>query len=282
MIGIFEAGGTKTEFRFGNFEETGSANGSGINPYFQSDEEIRLRLGQIIETLPEEIQKMERIFYYGAGCSKKEQANRILEILKFYFSKARIEVASDLLGSCRGLCHNNKGIVAILGTGSNACLFDGTKISDQIFSFGFWLGDEGSGGYLGKMIFKDWLLNRIPEEFEPEIESTFGYPKETALENLYSDKNPNRSIAALSKIAIRNKTHIFFKDKVEKSTLDFFNLIEPQFGKQKELPLHFTGSVAWYLKEEIKAIFEERGFKVTSIIQNPSINLFNFHMNTTL
>jgi N-acetylglucosamine kinase-like BadF-type ATPase len=277
MIGLFEAGGTKTEFRYGTAMMMKSIVGKGINPYMQTDDEIQSRILNIKESIQSDQAEIEKIYYYGAGCSKPEQANRVLVVLKSNFPNASIEIESDLLGSCRSLCTVSSGIVAILGTGSNACIFDGSKITDQLFSFGFWLGDEGSGGYLGKFLFKDWLTGKVPGEFEVDFSETFGTTKEAALEILYASKNPNRLISALSSIAIKNKAHPYFRKNIERSISDFLLVLNEKFENQKNLPVHFTGSVAWYLKDEVISIFGKNGYAVGSILQNPIENLYSYH-----
>lgn len=49
------------------------------------------------------------------------------------------------------------------GTGTNSCLYDGERITLNIDSLGFILGDEGSGGYLGKRLIRDFIRGDMPE-----------------------------------------------------------------------------------------------------------------------
>jgi hypothetical protein len=53
MVGIFEAGGTKTEVRFGDLHKETIVVGKGINPYLQSDHQIKERLVEIFESIPD-------------------------------------------------------------------------------------------------------------------------------------------------------------------------------------------------------------------------------------
>ena len=67
------------------------------------------------------------------------------EILEDYFPGASIECASDLLAAARALWGDTPGIVAILGTGSNSCSYNGVSITGNVPPGGYILGDEGGG-----------------------------------------------------------------------------------------------------------------------------------------
>jgi len=61
--------------------------------------------------------------------------------LQVVFPKADINAAIDLLGAARALLGRNAGFAAILGTGTNSCLYDGEQITHNIDSLGYMLGD---------------------------------------------------------------------------------------------------------------------------------------------
>lgn len=54
------------------------------------------------------------------------------------------------------------------------------------------------------------------------LEHILQFPKEVALERVYSDPNPNRTIASLARVAIENKNHPAFSPIIEKSLRDYF------------------------------------------------------------
>jgi glucosamine kinase len=279
MIGIMEAGGSKTDFRFGNELNQTLLSGKGINPYIQDDEEIENRLIAMISSHAIPKTEIKNLYYYGAGCSHFAQADRVYEILKTIFPASRISVESDLLGAARALCQDNVGFVGILGTGSNACIYDGNSIQRSMVSLGFWLGDEGSGGYLGKLLFKDWLKNKIPEHYGIEMAQLFGTPKESALEKLYKDPNPNKNVAALAAMAIRHKNDPYFSNLIQNSLNAYFKETEDLYANHKNLIFHFTGSVAWHLSDELTEMVLRMGYRIGNILDNPSKALFEFHIN---
>jgi len=123
----------------------------GLNPYFLSVEEIQNEIKNFL--LPHiSVSKLEKIFFYGAGCSTDDKKNKIGIALHQIFPWAIVQVEHDMTGVARALFGKNMGIACILGTGSNACLYDGNRISIQVPSFGYLWGDQGSGSYLGKKL----------------------------------------------------------------------------------------------------------------------------------
>ncbi len=63
----------------------------------------------------------------------------------------------------------NKGIVAILGTGSNSGYYNGKKIVRNSPGLGYVLGDEGSGAYLGKKVLQYYLYKTFDEELHDKF-----------------------------------------------------------------------------------------------------------------
>src|SRR5687767_7842926 len=91
----------------------------GISPYFLNTDEIETLLR--LELVPG-LKKTEpaEVFYYGTGCKNPDNVKSIKKAISRVYKTARIEVATDLMAAARALCGDKKGIVSILGTGSNS------------------------------------------------------------------------------------------------------------------------------------------------------------------
>ena len=109
----------------------------------------------------------------NAESAKKEAIisakEEIFQQLISIFPNSNIFVETDMLGACRGSCINNEGIVGILGTGSNSCVYDGQNIVANVSPLGFILGDEGSGACLGKLMVGDLLKNQMTPELKEKF-----------------------------------------------------------------------------------------------------------------
>ena len=152
MILIADSGSTKTDWRLiDEKKQIHQFSTQGINPYFQSTDEIaeavlKARLLPQMHTALKEI-SIKTIFFYGAGCGADSKKEIVYKALLKRFPEAEIIVETDMLGAARSLCGRNAGIAAILGTGANTCFYDGEKIVENRASLGYALGDEGSGAF---------------------------------------------------------------------------------------------------------------------------------------
>ena len=162
MILIADAGSTKTAWAAVDLS-TGHADiirTSGINPATMSPDSIAgIIVGELLPALP--AQKIEHIFYYGAGVVDSARADIIRTALAL-LSPAPVSVESDMRGAARSLLGHGSGIAAILGTGSNSCYCREGIIRSNIPPLGFILGDEGSGASLGKRFAADLFKGLLP------------------------------------------------------------------------------------------------------------------------
>ena len=90
------------------------------------------------------------IYFYGAGIVSPESSASISQVLEMWCPMAQVHFYSDILAAARALFGDGSGVVAIMGTGSNSCLYECGEIKKNIRPGGFILGDEGSGVWLGR------------------------------------------------------------------------------------------------------------------------------------
>ena len=160
MILIADSGSTKTDwcivFNGTLIKRIGT---KGINPFFQSEEEIQQELtASLLPQLPEGT--INSVYFYGAGCTPEKAPVLRRAIADSLPVIGNIKANSDMLAAARGLCGHEAGIACILGTGSNSCFYNGEEIISNISPLGFILGDEGSGAVLGKLLVGDVLKNQ--------------------------------------------------------------------------------------------------------------------------
>jgi glucosamine kinase len=159
---IAESGSTKTDWRVISPEgQISQYKTVGFNPYYQTAENIADELRKNL--LPNLLNtSISEVYFYGTGITNDEKAEVIKDAIRSVFPHVQIiEAHSDMLAAARALCGHEAGIACILGTGSNSCMYDGGNISFQVPPLGFWLGDEGSGGHLGKQLILSYLQNSI-------------------------------------------------------------------------------------------------------------------------
>ncbi len=277
---IADSGSTKTDWRIiypdGQIKQARTA---GINPYFQSKEEIGLALQN--ELMPVLDTVMNEVHYYGAGCSAPDKAAVVKEVLSLSFPEAVISVNNDMLAAARALCGHNKGVACILGTGSNSCFFDGEQISQQVPNLGFWLGDEGSGGHLGKMLIQAYLHKELPEALHAKFSKRYNAPtRDEIIEQLYKKPFPNRYAASFAKFLFDNRTDAYAYKMVYKAFDEFFARYVVKYEGYLEVPVHFVGSIAFYHSNILRQVALDRNIMVKNILESPIAGLTLYHQET--
>jgi N-acetylglucosamine kinase-like BadF-type ATPase len=276
---IAESGSTKTDWcllKKGKkpvYFRTG-----GINPYLQHPDEIK---EQLAKELPadKDIYKAGSIAYYGAGAGSVQKKQVLKDVLKSYFKIKDVDVQSDLVAAARSLCGSEKGIVCILGTGSNSGFYNGKKISLQKPSLGYIAGDEGSGNHLGKRVLQYYAYNTFDSELKMVFEQYYGTDINAIVNTLYTQPFPNRYLAQFVKLLIDNRGHFMVENIIEDCLNDFFQQHILKYRQSYSYPLYFTGAVAFGFKDVIENLCGHYELNVGSIAQNPIEGLLKYHKN---
>jgi len=277
---IADSGSTKTDWAFvdhgnGNYQSVQSA---GINPFYQTTEEIIPVLQS--EVVPGIGGAIQEIHFYGAGCADEKSSLPVTNALKHCFPSANIvEVASDMLGAARGLCGHEPGLACILGTGANNAFFDGSRITHSIGSLGFWLGDEGSGSYLGKTLIVHYLQNELPADLHARFVDQYpGLDRLTVLDHAYKKPYPNRYFASYSKFIAQNRAHEFMQALLGNAFRLFVKKYVLKHTNAAQYPVHFTGSIAYYYQDILRMVLENSGLKTGRILKSPLEGLIDYHL----
>lgn len=213
------------------------------------------------------------ILFYGAGFSDNQSQLNLLKIFSDYFPNAKVKIEEDLTAAVLAST-SLPGVICILGTGSNSCYFDGTKIERRLASMGFLLMDDGSGNYFGKELLRSYYYNKMPLEIKEKFSKVFNLNEEIVLEHLYEKENVSGYLAQFARFIIENESDPFIKGIISKGVYNVFeNLIDPYHYELKSVPLHFVGSIAHYLQQDILIEAKKRGYIVKSFVKAPMDNL---------
>ncbi|MCD4695576.1 MAG: ATPase [Bacteroidales bacterium] len=248
----------------------------GLNPYYLSTKETEDILSK--ELIPFiEGKRIEKLFFYGAGCSSVYKCMLLEDAFQKLFTNAEIQIESDLLGSARALFGEQEGIACILGTGSNSCYFDGNKIAENIISLGYFFGDEGSGAHMGRIFIKDFLLQNLPEALSNSFKSQHNYTRDNILDAVYNLPFPNRFLASFCEFYADNLSDKYIFELITNSFREFFiNQVE-KYKKFQKVPLSFTGSVAFHFEPILRQVANEFDLKIEQILKTPINALAEYH-----
>lgn len=276
MILIADSGSTKTDWRLVNeTEQVKSFQTIGFNPYYISEQQILDELSK--SALTEIKQQVTQVFFYGAGCSSEAKSGEIKQALQQFFTKATIEVDHDLLAAARSLSGNKAGLVAILGTGSNTCFFDGTTIVKNVSSLGYILGDEGSGAHLGKTLVTAYLNNELTEDLHQAFQQKYQLTLLDILDAVYKKPLPNRFLAQFAPFVLEHKQHPQIAAIINACFSQFFEKHICKYENYQQYPLNMVGSIGFVFKNEIEQLATHFGVNMGIVIKQPIDGLVKFH-----
>ncbi|MBO7320928.1 MAG: ATPase [Bacteroidales bacterium] len=272
---IADSGSTKVDWRA--IKEDGSVveiSTEGINPVFQTREQIldifNTKLVPVLGT------GVKQIFFYGAGVVSPEICGALSGYFKEVFPESECYAASDVLAAARALCGHKPGIACILGTGSNSCMYDGKDIVKNVRAGGFILGDEASGGYLGKRLISDFIKGLLPKEIEEVFVERYGLDYMAIVQKVYKESLPSRFLASFSPFLNEFKEHPYIHNLLRSSFDEFFkrNIVHYDY---KNNDVNFVGSIAYYYRPIIEESAAAQGMKVGKIIKSPIDGLVEYH-----
>jgi N-acetylglucosamine kinase-like BadF-type ATPase len=245
----------------------------GYNPHAHPDAVLSAILNRLVETYGE----MDELIYYGTGISDDVVAAEIAEQISRSAQITNVAVYSDLLGAARACLGNQAGVVAILGTGSNACRYDGTEVTALTPSLGYPLGDEGSGWRMGSTLIREFYYGRMPHELQPEFKQLLPDTRRELLGYLKGSPQPNRYLASFATFAGVHKEHPWISDTI-RDCLDAFIVSHLQPLTSDE-PVYFAGSIAGTFIDILEELLNEYGLSIGGVVSDPLKVLVKYHTN---
>lgn len=247
----------------------------GISPYFLSDEGIVDVLREVRRSIPEPVNEL---YFYSTGCKAEDQRRRMSQLLRLMFQEAtQVQVETDLLAAARAMSQREAGIVCILGTGSNACRYDGSQIVETAGGLGFILGDEGSGAGIGKELIRSFLNREMPENLREDLNNHYHLTRDNILQSVYQLPYPNRFLATFAPFASEHREEPSIRELLDRQFSLFFQRSVTLLENSQHLPVHFVGSVAQFFQEEIARNAVPFGLHLARFQQDPMSGLIQYH-----
>jgi glucosamine kinase len=276
MILIADSGGSKIDWRLLKTDSSiAQANTPGFNPYYQPVEDLRKTLKESIQPIADE--KVDEIFFYGAGVSSEKNQESIKSVFLEFFPDAKVEIGWDLLAAARALCGHEPGIACIVGTGSNSCLYDGKQITGNIANLGWILADEGSGANIGRKFLVDYLRGKFPDSLAKAFKERFPFTREEFLEKVYQKEKPSAFLASFMRFIFQHLKEQYCHKLVYNNFAEFYDNNVIPYPNSKNLKVHFTGSVAFYFSDVLRQVANDKGVTVKNILESPIAGLTLYH-----
>ena len=250
----------------------------GYNPYCVNRQYI---INSIYQSFPESIiyKEVREVNFYGAGCSAS-RIPIIEDVLKSIFKNASLSIESDLLAAARSLLGREPGFAAILGTGSNSCIYNGKFITNHIDSLGYILGDEGSGFAIGKKILIDYIRGNMDANLKHLFCNSYHLDPDEILDCIYTKPLTNRYCADFSKFLTHPDIDDDYAYNIVSTVFnDFFKNLVSNYPDYKKYTFNSVGSVGYKFKSILMEVALSHHMKPGRIISSVIEDLVNYHTN---
>ncbi|MDR2835214.1 MAG: hypothetical protein LBV69_03305 [Bacteroidales bacterium] len=273
-----DSGSTKTEWIITdkNYNYVSHFNTIGLNPYFVTEKRIYDEINSAYPTIPS-VSLIEKLYFYGSGCEERDDQPHLKNALKKIFKNSEVHVFSDMLGAARAILKSDFGIAAIIGTGTNSCLYDGNNIIQNAISLGYILGDEGSGAYIGKIFVKNYLERKFNETLNNQILIETGATHSSILNAIYTMPNPSKFLAGFCSFIYQHLEELSLQSIVNDCFNSFFEKYITIFRNYNTFPLGFCGGISKNFRNIIFNTAKTYGFENIIFIDNPLKEIIEYH-----
>ncbi len=281
MYLIVDSGSTKTDWFAIN--EKGSVLFStqtlGLNPQVLSSAILTERIINNYD-LFQNRKEVKKLFFYGAGCGIESTTARIKKVFEEIFINSSFNIKEDTYAAVyASAAIGVPSIVCILGTGSNCSYFDGSEVQQYITSLGYILMDEASGNFYGKQLIRGYYFNEMPKYLADLFENEYDLSANTIKENLYRKENPNTYLARFAKFMIIHREDPYMQNMIFEGLRRFIKHQLFQFENAKDVPIHFVGSISYFLQDEVKSVLKEFELTLGTVVKRPIDQLVQYHVS---
>lgn len=278
MIAIVDGGSTKCDWVIleNDGTEVLKTETVGFNPNITKPELIAIELEKN-QALTKFCDYLENIFFYGSGCGTPENRLIVEREIQKVFTKSNIQVKEDLLAAAYAAYRGVPAIVCILGTGSNACYFDGENVKTELPSLGFLIGDEGSGSALGKQLVRHYFMKKLPPDLYQQFTEIYQLNIDDLLKNMYHNPRANAYMADFTRFIVDRKSHPYFQNFIYKELKNFLEFQVMPYEECRDAEINFIGSVAYFFEDSLRAAAADFHFKVGTVVQKPIESLVDYH-----
>lgn len=249
----------------------------GLNPEVLDKEEVIERLRDRFDIYNNR-DEVTHLYFYGAGCGTDRMKKWLTEVFSEFFPKAEVSVKEDTYAAAYATNPSKeKAIIAILGTGSNCSYFDGEELHQKVQSLGYICMDDCSGNRFGRDLIRAYYFGKMPEALAAAFEKEYDLDPDSIKHNLYKEPNPNAYLATFAKFLIQHKDDAFIKALVYDAMQVFVDNYITQYDNCREVPVHFVGSIAFYLKAELDEVLKKNNLRPGNVLRRPIDGLIEYH-----
>ena len=282
---IVESGATKTSWRA--LCDDGSVRcvqTDGLSPTCLDLEHTQSIVRKAVPELNPEGKHVDEVFFYGAGLVSAESSAPLAMALEMWCPMAQVHFYSDILAAARALFADGSGVVAIMGTGSNSCLYEEGQIVRNIRPGGYVLGDEGSGVALGRAFLADFVKGLLPADVEADFVKEFGLDYAQIVHKVYKEHAASAFMASLAPF-ILSQSHngnTYVTALIEECLESFIKRALVRYAETARnaasaRKVGVVGSFGCACEDMLRAIGARHGLDFVKFIKSPVDELVTYH-----
>lgn len=220
---------------------------------------------------------LDGIYFYTAGIVTPEIRAQLESLIRSRVSVGEVEICTDLVAAARAVCGREPGIVAILGTGSNTCFYDGTDVSQKVRSGGYIIGDEGGGAVLGKLFLADLIKGLVPESIAEEFAERYDASYAGIVAGVYRSESPAGFLGGFAPFILSHYGDSkYVKELVDGNFRAFIDRALKRYDTSR-YPVGVVGGFGWACRDIFPRLCEEAGVRLGAFLPEPIEGLIKYH-----
>lgn len=221
--------------------------------------------------------RLDGVYLYVAGIVTPQVREEISAFVRSRVSADAIDVQDDLVAAARAVCGKSEGIVAILGTGSNACFWDGRSVSFKVRSGGYIIGDEGGGASLGKLFLADFIKGLVPADIASDFASSHDASYEGIVALVYRSEAPAGALGSLAPWLLeRYSSSSYIKDLIDGNFRSFIQRSLLRYDVSR-YPVGVVGGWGNACKDIFTPLCAAAGIRLGRFLPEPVSGLVEYH-----
>lgn len=221
--------------------------------------------------------EVSAVHFYTAGIVTPVIRSKIVSFFTRELKVSDVEVQDDLLGAARAVLGRTEGVVAIVGTGSNTCMYDGVSVHRNVGSGGYLLGDDGSGATIGRLFLSDYIKNLVPAEMAADFASHFEGSYDAIVENVYHSGSPSQYLGSIAPFVV---SHYFNEPYARKLVDGSFQAFIDRSLKAYDVnrfEVGVVGGFGYACKDIFRPLAEASGIRLRTFIPSPVEGMIKYH-----
>ncbi len=273
---IVESGATKSDWRLvsASGEQLDRKLLPGINVSTSNMEHNLETLSQGVRAFSGEA--LDGIYFYTAGIVTPDLRAQLEAFIRSQAEVAEVEICTDLVAAARAVCGRRPGIVAIIGTGSNTCFYDGAEVSQKVRSGGYVIGDEGGGASLGKLFLADFIKGLVPAAVAEDFASKYDSSYEGIVAGVYRSESPAGFLGSFAPFILSHYDDPYVKSLVDGNFCSFIERALKRYDTER-FPVGVVGGFAWANRAIFSRLCKEAGVRLGVFLPEPITGLIKYH-----